>query len=168
MQIIYDNLNYPFSESGFECRSEVILNYIDLETEGYYMLSTHMKISIKAGIVAVQERRWVDLDAAMGAIRSARDAEAETMAIFVLKACAHQKENIDAFIDAAERFAADDKNIDFVRKVVSAEFKWRAAYDTAIVEQTDAAFAAEVAAAETADTLAAQAASAVAAVVAQA
>lgn len=131
------------------------------------MLSDEMKVAIKAGIVAVQARRWVDLDAAMGAIRSERDAEAETIAIFVLKACAHQKENIGAFIDAAERFALNAKNIDFVRKVVSAEFKWRAAYDVAVTEQTVAAFAAEVAAAATADSLAAEAASTVAGIVAQ-
>lgn len=131
------------------------------------MLSTEMKITIKAGINAVQERSWVALDAAMGAIRSARDANAETIAIFILKACAHQKNDIDAYIDAAEKFASDEKNIDFIREVVSAEFKWRAAYDNAMVEQTAAAFAAEIAAAETADTLAPQAASAVAALVAR-
>ena len=131
------------------------------------MLSTEMKITIKAGVKAIQERRWVDLDAAMAAIRSGRDAEAETTAIFVLKACAHQKNDIDEYIDAAEKFASDEKNIDFIREVVRAEFKWRAAYDNAMVEQTAAAFAAEIAAAETADTLAPQAASAVAALVAR-
>jgi hypothetical protein len=131
------------------------------------MLSAEMKITIKAGLVAIQERRWVDLDAAMGTLRSARDAHAETIAIFVLKACAHQNQNIDAFIDTAEKFAVDAKNIHFVRKVVGAEFTWRSAYDVAMAKQTAAAFAAEVAAAETADSLVAEAASAVAALVAQ-
>lgn len=131
------------------------------------MLSNEMKLTIKAGITAVQERRWVDLDAALGALRSARDAKAETIAVFILKACAHQKVNIDAYIDAAEAFAMDDRNIDFVRKVVSAEFRWRSAYDQAIIEQTSAAYAAEISAAAKADDLAGDAASAVAALVAQ-
>ena len=128
------------------------------------MLSAEIKITIKAGIKAVQEGRWVDLDAVMAAIRSGRDAEAETTAIFVLKACAHQKDNLDSYLDAAEKFATEIKNRDFVRKLVSAEFKWRAAYDFAMAEQTDDAFAAEVSAAETADGLAAQAAATVAAI----
>jgi len=58
------------------------------------MLSTEMKITIKAGIKAVQEREWGELDAAMALIRSERDAFAETIAIFVLKTCAHQKESL--------------------------------------------------------------------------
>jgi hypothetical protein len=130
------------------------------------MLSTEMKITIKAAVVAVQERRWGDLDAKLSIIRSARDTDVETIAVFVLKACAHQKENIDTFIDAAERFAMDAQNTEFVRKVVSAEFAWRSAYDIAMVEQTTAAFAVEIAAAATADSLAAEAASVIAALVA--
>jgi len=71
----------------------------------------------------------------------------------------------DAFIDAAERFAVDDKNTDFVREVVSAEFKWRSAYDRVLIEQTPDAYAAEVSAAAIADDLTGEAASIVAALV---
>lgn len=131
------------------------------------MLSIEIKRNIKEGITALQERRWSDLDTTLGAFRSARDAKAETIAVFILKACAHQKVNLDAYIDVAEKFAMDDKNIDFVRKVVSAEFTWRYAYDQAMIEQTPAAYAAEVSAAESADSLALEAASTIAAFVAR-
>jgi response regulator RpfG family c-di-GMP phosphodiesterase len=129
------------------------------------MLSNEMKATIEAALLAVQQRRWEELDTAIAAIRSARDPDAERTAIFVLKACAHQNDHLDKFMDAAEKFASDPINRDFVQKVVSAEFAWRSTYDVAMAEKTTAAFDAEASAAAIADALAAEAAAVIAALV---